>query len=210
MLAVGGQHTSRVLREGHRVDNGNVLPRVRRITEEPVQILVACLLHRKVRPHLVQRHQHVLRVPHDKRIDEPRGELGAQHLLCVVGHVLEENTLLAWPEYVLEHPLVTVRGLRLGVRKAVARAVFTIVVRGRKRLVQDLEVIPLHKEPLERRRYRTWYSPQRNRFALCHMRLSLVLMRVSVRTLPVLPSMMPGYAVTSLEHTARTINPFVY
>src|SRR5215203_5203743 len=95
VLAVGGEHARRVLREGHRVDDGNVLPRVRRITEEPVQLLVASLLQRKVGPHLVQRHQHILRVSHDKRIDESRGELGAQHLLCVVGHVLEEKALLA-------------------------------------------------------------------------------------------------------------------
>src|SRR5687767_11827255 len=43
VLAVGGQHTSWILREGHRVDDGNVLPRVRRITEEPVQLLVSGL-----------------------------------------------------------------------------------------------------------------------------------------------------------------------
>src|SRR5687767_4822282 len=180
VLAVGGEHASRVLREGHRVDDSNVLPRVRRITEESVQILVTCLLQRKVGPHLVQRHQHVFRVPHDKSVDEPRGELRTQHLLCVVGHVLEENTLLAWPEDALEHPLVTVLGLRLGVRKAVAQAVLTIVVRGRKRLMQDLEVVPLHKDSLERCRYGAGYSPQRNGFALCHMRLSSVLNRVSV------------------------------
>src|SRR5215211_990638 len=137
VLAVGSQHASRVLRESQRVDDGDVLPHVRRITEEPVKVLVSGLLQRKVWPHLVQRHQHVLRIPHDKGVDEPRGELGTQHLLRLVGHVLEKDAMLARPEDILEHPL-------------------------------------------ERRRYRTWYSPQRNRFALCHMRLSLVLNRVSV------------------------------
>src|SRR5215207_2319752 len=44
VLTVGGEHARRVLREGHRVDDSNVLSRVRCITEEPVQILVAGLL----------------------------------------------------------------------------------------------------------------------------------------------------------------------
>src|SRR5215210_2999015 len=35
VLAVSGQHTSRVLRKAHRVDHSNVFPRVRRITEQP-------------------------------------------------------------------------------------------------------------------------------------------------------------------------------
>src|SRR5215211_3279931 len=180
VLAVGSQHASRVLRESHRIDDGDVLPRVRRITEEPVKILISGLLQRKVGPHLVQRHQHVLRVPHDKGVDEPRSELGTQQLFDVVSHVLEKDALLARPEDVLEHPLVAVLGLRLGVRKAVTQAVLSIIVRRRKRLVQNLEVVPLHKDPLERRRYRTGYSPQRNGFALRHMRLSLVHNRVSI------------------------------
>src|SRR5215203_4366553 len=105
VLAIGGQHTARVLREGHRIDDGNILPRVRRITEEPVQVLVAGLLQRKIWPHLVQRHQYVLWVSHDKRVGEPRGELGTQYLLRLVGHVLEEDALLPRPEDVLKHPL---------------------------------------------------------------------------------------------------------
>src|SRR5215211_7431538 len=97
----------------------------------------------------------------------------------MVSHVLEEDAPLPHPEDILKHPLVAVLGLRLGVRKALAQAVLSIIVRGRKRLVQDLEVVPLHKDPLERRRYRTGYGPQRNRFALCHKRLSLILHTIS-------------------------------
>src|SRR5215212_1075682 len=183
VLAVGGEHPSGVLRKGHRIDDGHVLPRVRRVPEHPVQILVPGLLQREIRPHLVQRHQHVLGVPHDEGVDEPRGKLGTQYLLGVISHVFEEDALFARPEHVLGHPLITVLGLRLGIRKAVAHAIPTVVVRGRKRLVQYLEVVPLYKHPLERRGYGTGYSPQRNGFALCHMRLSVLLYRVNARPL---------------------------
>src|SRR5215204_4922100 len=114
----------------------------------------------------------------------------------MICHVLEEDAPLTRPEDVLQHPLVTVLGLRLGVGEAVALAVRSIVVGCRERLVQDLEVVPLYENPLESSRYGAGYSPQRNGFALCHMRLSLVLYRVSARPLPVTSGMMPGYAAT--------------
>jgi hypothetical protein len=98
----------------------------------------------------------------------------------VVGHILEEDALLMRPENVLYNPLLVVLGLRLGIRKAIAQTVLPIVIGGRKRFVQYLEVVPLHKHPLERRRDRAWYSPQRDGFALCHMSPSLVLSWVSV------------------------------
>jgi hypothetical protein len=53
----------------------------------------------------------------------------------VVGHVLEEDALLARPEDILEYVIVAVLGLRLGVGEAVAPAVLSIVVGCRKRLV---------------------------------------------------------------------------
>jgi hypothetical protein len=167
VLAVGGEYACGVLGEGHGVYHHDVLPvHLRRIPEEVVDLLEAGLLQREIRPHLVHRSDHVLRVPDDEGVREVGCEPRGNHTLRVVGHVLDEDAPLARREDALQNPLVVVLRPRLHVGVTVAQAILAVVVGGGEGLVQDLEVVPFDENPLERGRYGPWHRPQRDGFVV--------------------------------------------
>src|SRR5215211_130036 len=177
VLAVGGEHAHRVLAEGHRIHDHDVLwVQLRRIPEQPIQLFEAGLFQREVGPHLVERGQYVLGVPDDEGVLEARDELRSHQALGVVGHILDEDPFLTGFEDPRQDVLVVVLRLRLRVRVAVAQALLTVVIRVPERLVEDLEVVSLDESPLERGGYGPGHRPQRNGFLLYHTSLSLVLL----------------------------------
>src|SRR5829696_399731 len=175
VLAVGGEHAHRVLAEGHRVHDHDVLRvQLRRVPEQPIQLFEASLFQGEVGPHLVERGQYVLGIPDDKGVLEAGDELRSHQALGVVGHVLDEDPFFAGLEDPRQDVLVIVLRLRLRVRVAVAQALLTVVIRVPERLVEDLEVVSLDEGPLERGGYGPGHRPQRNGFLLYHTSLSLV------------------------------------
>jgi hypothetical protein len=88
------------------------------------------------------------------------GELWRDQRLRLVRHVLQEHASISRPQHLRQHVLVVVLGLGFLVPVPVAQALFAVVVGGRERLVQHLEVVALHEYPLERRRERTRHAPR--------------------------------------------------
>src|SRR5215210_5953463 len=198
VLAVGGEYAHGVLAEGHGIHDHDILRvQLRRVPEQAVELLEAGLFEGKVGPHTMKRRYHVLRIPDDEGVSEAGDELRAHQVLGLVGHVLDEDAFLAGLEDPLQDVLVVVLCLRLLVRVAGAETFLAIVIRVPEWLVEDLEVVPLHEDPLERGRYGPGHRPQRNSLFLFHVRLPLALHRLMYPS----PALLTHEATRRLKHT---------
>src|SRR5829696_4526222 len=78
----------------------------------------------------------------------------------MVGHILEKDRCFTGCQDLGEDLVITILRPWLFVGEAIAAALGRVVVGGRERLVEDLEVSPLDKDPLKRRRHRPGYGPE--------------------------------------------------